>query len=313
MPERRDKILKYLRSLMSAVAIPLVLYVVVHNWSTFTLVFSAPAEVMTTIIGVSVLAMVANSLRMQMTCVLFDTRPTFAESFTVAAANSFYNVITPVKSGVAIKGMYLNAVHGMPWTRYFASLGVTQVLASIVSITMALGILLAFDAADHRFVLGVAGALTATIVLVVTYRERLQSVLASNRILAQLPAALASVSTKHRLLGLFAAAHVLYLLLITARLFLVFTIFVPTVEFWQILLIQAVLTATMFVSITPGNIGIQEGLVAVASAYLQIDPAVAVLASLSERAFLLLTALPIGGLCSISIMRKLGEKDRLQV
>lgn len=313
MSERRKKVLKYARLLMSAVAIPLVLYVVIRNWETFTLVFSTPAEAMIAIIGVSALAMAANSLRMQTACMLFDTRPTLAESFRVSAANSFYNIITPVKSGVAVKGMYLNAVHGMPWTRYFASLGVTQVLASITSVTMALGILLVFDAADVGFVLGVAGGLAAAILVVVTNGGRLQSMLANSRVLAQLPTALASVWTKHGLLGLFVAAHILYLLLITARLFLVFTIFVPTVEFWQILLIQAVLTATMFVSITPGNIGIQEGLVAVASAYLQIEPSVAVLASLSERAFLLLTALPIGGLCSISIMRQLGEKDRLQV
>lgn len=313
MHERGKKALKALRMLMSAVAIPLVIYVVIGNWSTFILVFRTPLDATATIIGVSALAMIANSLRMQTTCALFDTRPTLAESFRIAATNSFYNIITPVKSGVAVKGMYLNAVHGMPWTSYFASLGVTQVVASIISMLIALLILVAFDAAEIRIIFALAATIVVGILLVVSFRERLQSMIAGTRVLSQLPSALASVRSRHGLLTLFIATHILYLLLITTRLFLVFTIFVPSVEFWQILLIQAVLTATMFVSITPGNIGIQEGLVAVASAYLQIDPAVAVLASLSERAFLLLTALPIGGLCSISVMRKLGEKDRLQV
>jgi uncharacterized protein (TIRG00374 family) len=312
MHERGKQVLKFLRILLSAIAIPLVAYVVIRNWDTFTMVFRTPVDATLAIIGVSVLAMAANSLRMQTTCMLFDVRPTFVESFRVAAANSFYNIITPVKSGLAIKGMYLKTVHGMPWTDYFASLGVTQVIASIVSVTVALVILMAFDAADLGVVLAVAGLLALAVLLVMAFRDRIQSVFAGTRILGQLPSALASAGSRQGLIALFVVVHLLYLLMITARLYLVFLIFVPDVEFWQILLIQAVLTGTMFVSITPGNIGIQEGLVAVASAYLQIDPSIAVLASLSERAFLLVTALPIGGLCSVSVMRQLAANDCLR-
>lgn len=265
------------------------------------------------IVGVSLMAMFANSLRLMTICRLFDIRLTVHDSFLAASANSFYNIITPVKSGVAVKGIYLYSIHGMAWSKYFASLGITQILASATSISIAVVMLMAFDVADFRLVLGFALVIGAVAYFAWANLGRFQALLSKSKILANTLAAIGDLSNRNPVLILFVLSHIVYLALISTRLFLVFEIFVPEVEIWQVLLIQAALTATMFISITPGNIGIQEGFVAVASAYLSIDPSVAILASLSERAFLLLTALPVGAVCSITIMRRLGAKNRNQI
>ncbi len=310
MSERSAAILKVLRIGLSLVAFPLLAWIVWKNWDKFDVALETPWHLMLLIFSVSLLSMFANSLRLQIISRLFEIRLGVFEAFAVASANSFYNIITPMKGGIAVKGLYLNQVRGMKWTDYAGSLGITQMLATGTSSLIALIVLFAFDVVSVSLVAVLALTVVAFIALWIRFQSGLRDLLARSKYLAGLPDNFAALwASKPTLLG-FAAVHILFLACISIRLFLVFSIFVPEIQFWQVVLIQSVLTAALFISFTPGNIGIQEGMVAVAGAYLAIDPATAVLASLSERAFLLLTVLPIGGLCSMQIMGKLHGSAR---
>lgn len=310
MADRTFPLLRILRVTLSILAIPLLAWVVYRNWDKFLVVAETPLATFLWIGAVTLVSLVANSFRLRVAAALFDARLTLAEAFQVASSNTFFNIVTPLKGGIAVKGMYLHEVHGMSWPGYAGSLLVTQILASSLSIGLALIVLAVFDVVPLVIVLGVAVLTALLSVLVWRRRDSIQSRLLRNPRFDGAGDRIASILQNHPALLLFATAHIVFLLCITTRLFLVFTVFVPEIEFWQVLLIQSVLTGALFVSLTPGNIGVQEGLVAVAGTFLAIAPGSAVLASLAERAFVLLTALPVGGLCSIPVMRRIRDAAR---
>ncbi len=310
MADRTFPALKILRIALSILAVPLLAWVVFANWDKFAVIADTPVTTFFWIAVVTFVSLVANSLRLKIAAALFGARLTPIEAFSVGSSNAFFNIVTPMKGGIAVKGMYLHEVHEMSWPGYAGSLLFTQLLASTLSMTLALIVLAAFDVVPVG-VIAAAGILLAAVAWL-AWRKRgwLETRLLRSQYLDGATDRLANIARERPALLLFAAAHAVFLLCITTRLFLVFSVFVPDVEFWQVLLIQSVLTGALFVSLTPGNIGVQEGLVAVAGTFLAIEPASAVLASLSERAFVLLTVLPIGGLCSISVMRRIRDAAR---
>ena len=310
MSDRALPVLKVLRIALSILAVPLLAWVVYRNFDKFAVITQASVATFVSIIAVTLVSLLANSFRMRIAAALFDAKLGFAEAFKVASANTFYNIITPLKGGVTVKGMYLNQVHGMTWPNFGGSLIVTQLLASALSMALALVILGAFDVFPPAVIAAIA--VLAGLLVVITWRSRnwIGARLARYRHLDGAADRFATIARHRGALILFAVAHLVFLFCITTRLYLVFAIFVPEIQFWQVLLIQAVITGALFISLTPGNIGVQEGLVAAAGAFFAIEPASAVLASLAERGFMLLTVLPIGALCSIPVMRRIRDAAR---
>lgn len=310
MNPRVHNALRFFRILLTVIAFPLLLYVIASNVSTLKLALQADAAIIAIIVAVTAASVFVNGLKLASGCALFRVRLAPVEAFNVAISNAFYNIITPMKGGLAVKGMYLCQVREMTWQEFTASLAITQSLATVTSLSLAILVVLWFGIIDIGVSVLLAAGLLAVLVIAVRFRKSIAGQLMRNRFIARIAGPCLAALGQPRLLLRFTVWQILFLGLITLRLYFVFSIFVPEIELWQVLLIQSVITATLVISVTPANIGVQEGMVAIAATIFSIDPATAVVASLAERAFLLLIILPIGAVVSTMLMRKIDEATR---
>lgn len=310
MNPRVHTALRFFRIFLTVIAFPLLLYIIVSNVSTLTLAFQADAATIAVIIAITAASVFVNGLKLASGCALFRVRLAPVEAFNVAVSNAFYNIITPMKGGLAVKGMYLCQVREMSWQEYAASLAITQSLATATSLGLAILVVLWFRIVDYGVLAVLAVAALAVLLIAVRFRDSIAEQLMRRRFIATIAGPCLAALGQPRLLLRFTLWHILFLGLITLRLYFVFSIFVPEIELWQVLLIQSVITATLVISVTPANIGVQEGMVAIAATIFSIDPATAVVASLVERAFLLLIILPTGAVVSTMLMRKIDEATR---
>ena len=227
MADRTFALLKILRVMLSVLAVPLLAWVVYRNWDKFTVVAETPITTFLWIGAVTLVSLIANSFRLRVAAALFDAKLTPTEAFLVASTNTFFNVVTPMKGGIAVKGMYLHEVHGMSWPGYAGSLLVTQILASSLSIGLALIILAAFGVLPPFIVLSVAALCALLAILMWRQRDWIRTRLLRGRHFDGAGDRFASIARNRPALLLFAVAHIVFLLCITTRLFLVFTVFVP--------------------------------------------------------------------------------------
>jgi uncharacterized protein (TIRG00374 family) len=103
----------------------------------------------------------------------------------------------------------------------------------------------------------------------------------------------------------FSLLMVILIFLWGLRLYLCFMAIGEPVNFGQIMIIQTIISLSFVISMTPGNLGIKEGLTAFSANLVGISPTTALLASLIDRAVAILVVFGMGLVFSHILIREL--------
>ena len=220
-------------------------------------------------------------------------------AFWIGWVRTFSSLLLPL-SGIAAYAKLVRARVGISWSE-LASLTAPQFVLAVA----ALGIIgLAATASNFQRLgtsaLAIAGFFFVVIAAAIAAASsagwliRLLPEAVSTR-LARTSAALRTLARTPGLLAQVVVLHAIGIVLRGARLWFVFEVVGVTLDWPELLLMIAIAESTMLVNLTPGGLGIREGLVVGGAVLLQIGAPVAASAALIDRVltFALATLLAI--------------------
>lgn len=211
---------------------------------------------------------------------------TFNESIGLAAVNTLANQL-PFAGGLIAKGVYLKQRHQLAYTHF-------------LSATMALYVcFVAVDGAVALAVLGywtLAGSVKVPLVLVLGFSGMVASVTSlwlpvdalslpgkTGKRLMQLAEGWRMLSQNVYLVGAVTGFQVVVVLLFAARFWIAFHTLSQNVTYAQCLLFSSATVLTRLVNLTPGGLGVREGIVAAVASTLGFEPGVSAVAVSLDR------------------------------
>jgi len=271
------------------------------------------------LLGLSLVVVLTQGLCFAQVARIFDLRLSLREWLGLSALNTMANYTLPASGGAVLRAAYLRQRHGLPLTDYAALLASSQtvvfgcaagfglVMLMVRRLTSGVlegGLLLAFAAA---LTISVAASLVVPRAAGAGWLDRIPR-LAS--LLRRFGSGFERWPRRRLTAAGFGVWFLVTLILSGVRLDVAFSAIGTPVELERVLLIQAVISVFSIVSLTPGNLGIREGLAVLTANLLGIDAGLALLASLVDRAATLLVVFATGSLASHFLLRELSGRQR---
>jgi len=197
------------------------------------------------------------------------------EWFGLGVATNMLNLFTPLKGGAVVEAAYLRKKFRFPISLFgtflLASEAIFFTVAAILGLIVSALMYLSHQQVDLRLVALFALAFSLGVALLALSPSLLPR--RHNRLLAAIARALngwKSVRSNGHLLLCVTALGVLSIAVHAARTYLAYRALSVHVEFVPVLLLAITVQFTALVKITPGNLGIIEGAIAVTSSILGI-------------------------------------------
>lgn len=253
------------------------------------------------IAGAAVLVVAAQSFQFSAAAIIHACALPVRESVALTAANIMANYYLPVRGGMIVRAAYMKRVYRLPLSEYAALsvlvTGLSIVVAALLGNAGLALLVVSNGSVEVRAVVifvGLGAAALGGIALATALSGRISS-----------EGKLAGVSRGFRsgailwfhsgprlykflgwTIALFAAQAL--------RLWLSFAVVGITADLGSMLTIQAMAAVAFVLALTPGNVGLKEGAIVFAASILGIDPELALLASLIDRAVSLLVTFIVG-------------------
>ncbi|MCZ7533575.1 MAG: flippase-like domain-containing protein [Acidimicrobiia bacterium] len=230
-----------------------------------------------------------------------DTEMGMVEATGLTAVNTMANYYIPAGGGPVVRGVYMNAVHDMAASAYVvltvATVATGLGVAAIAG--LAASIALSFTDADVGWEVfaafaGVVVLLGAAMLFALAGGRIFARFDRISRFVGQLAVVVALWRSKPRAAVLLVVWTTVVLVTQATRLFVAFDAVGAPVDVLEMVLIGSLVSISFVISLTPGNLGIKEGVTVVAAAIVGVEANVALIASLVDRGAALIVTFIIG-------------------
>jgi uncharacterized membrane protein YbhN (UPF0104 family) len=237
------------------------------------------------------------------------------EAFGLSAAGTWLNMILPLQGGAAGRALYLKRRHGVAYSHFVAVQGATYTLFFLIGglAGMGLWLLLSSRGMDlSPLLLYLCVALTGGMGLLLIMP--LPKWAPQNRFARMLASAMEGwqVLKRPRVAAKVGGLLTLNFLLAALRLGVAFSALGQNVSPSGILFVAVLVSLSQVVRLTPGNLGIREGVTGAMAEVVGSGFGAGVLASGLIRVVTLLVAVALGPLASSWLGRQLVENDRAE-
>lgn len=253
------------------------------------------------IVVAGVVAIAMQSLQFKAAVAIHRYTIPMKESVPLTATNTMANYYLPARGGMVVRAAYMKRVHQFPLPEYAA----LSVLLTVWSILVAallgiLGLAAIYGSngtASTRVLIGLSGVGVAAVgatALAVGVSTKIPTAGRFAEVASGFRSGISLwFKSKPRLIK-FIAYTVLLFAAQALRLWFSFKAIGVHVDIGSMLVIQAMAAVAFVLALTPGNIGIKEGAIVLGAGVLGIDPDLALLASLIDRAAAMLVTFAIG-------------------
>ncbi len=254
-------------------------------------------------------ALVAQAKQFQTALTVSNIEIGTVEATGLTAVNTMANYYLPVRGGTVVRAGYMVSVHGMSVSSYVVLTMVTVVTGLVVATTAGLAatVLLNVDDSGLGVLVPFLGALLLVGAVVGVSFVGSRSITGSSR-LSRIVASLTSAAAVWRtnpVAGLRLVMWTVVVLMVqVARLFVAFSSVGADVGVIEMVLIGSLVSMSFVVSITPGNLGIKEGVTALAGALVGVTSGVALLGSLVDRGAALVVTFAVGAVSIGPLIRR---------
>lgn len=266
----------------------------------------------TGLIILSVLIMIMLGLIFKHLISMFGLNLSIREWLGLTSVNTMCNYYLPTQGGLIVRGAYLKRQYNFPFSRYASLVMISQLLMIGVIATFGMFFLIInIDILNENtfplfFLFGIV-----LIITLLSPQIMLTLAIKSKRFgkikpfLQQFIKGL-EIWRQHRVEKMYLSLlMVIVIFLWGFKLYICFMAIGEPVNFGQIMIIQTLINFSLVISITPGNLGIKEGITAFSANLFGISPTTALLASLVDRAIAVLVVFSMGMVFSHILIREL--------
>lgn len=234
---------------------------------------------------------------------IFDIRLKVAEWFGLTMVNSMINYYMPARAGIIARAYYLKNRYGFSYSSYLCLLAGSYIIIYLISSFMALGITVLYYLSSRVFLntifyIAMILVIITIISFIIVLKIKPEKInICSQRFSAILRNAISGFSYFHSNLKSVLIVTVLYIIFIIAsalRLYWAFRILDIQPDFMVIIIIQSLVVFSMFISITPGNLFLKEGIIGLLATTSSITLPEALLAASIDRLISILVVFVFG-------------------
>ena len=238
----------------------------------------------------------------------FNVRIGVYEAWLLSMATRFGNLFLPFRGGAGVRAVYLKRVHGLSYTHFLAGLAGTLIGTLLVSTIISLGGLIWLAAAGSPGMaplIGVLASMAALLILLTVRPPHLRNPRRGlTRAISRVLSGWQTICRNRRAITVLLLMNVAHVLTLSA----IYAVVLKDVDAdmpWSILLVIVALgnVNAAFV-ITPGNVGVYEGLMAVIGRLVGVAPATILGVVLVWRALDTALVLLVGWVCSSLLTRR---------
>jgi len=266
----------------------------------------------------SYLVIFVNAWRFRYLCKIFDISLTFTEWFGLTVCTTMYNYFTPASGGAVARAVYLKKKHDLSYSEYASLWASIYWVIFFISSTIAIVLGVVLYSPETKYYLLII--IFSSVLLLGTIASGLIALFFDlSRI--PLPGArlcnMASIFSrgiarfkKNRSILLLVCIFCLgFIFLSAVKLYWAFESLGISVSLSKVILIQTFMSISLVISITPGNLGIREGIVGVFSGILGISVEQAIFGALLDRVVSLAVVFFLGFIYSRLLLNDVSEEE----
>ena len=254
-----------------------------------------------------------NALLFRNNIKIFGLDLPFLEWFGLTITNTMYNYLLPARGGLAIRAVYLKKCYDFNYSHYISfTAGVfllNLIIASFIAIISSIYLLLTNKL---QSLLILVAALSVFVILLIAvfiiFRIDSGTLRHENRITSVLKKISSGINQfqhhKTKIIIL-AIIQTIFIFSLSLRLYVAYQIIGIQVDFIILILINSFVAFSMIISITPGNLGIKEGLIGISSSLLLISTETAILGAIIDRVMAILIIFSFGLIYSNKLLKKM--------
>tara|TARA_Y100000310_G_scaffold239808_1_gene243542 strand:+ start:5042 stop:5959 length:918 start_codon:yes stop_codon:yes gene_type:complete len=254
----------------------------------------------------SLLTIFVNGLRVKLFGGYYNINLKVNEWFGLSAITTMGNHLTPFRTGVAARALYLKKVHKFPYTSFLTTMAASYILRFFIyglfGIVLSLIILrdyIFFNILFSALVLITIFPFIVFLIFPIFKKTKNNFINKIIKILNEWNV----MRKNYRFLFKIVLLDISILLIRAFRLFFAFKAFSFDVPFILILLISVFSMLSVFISLTPAGLGIVEGIVAFSSEVVGIGFVGGVYASVLDRIIAVIIIFILGPIFSYRLMR----------
>lgn len=270
------------------------------------------------LIGIALLPVSTNALLFRNNISIFKINLPFIEWFGLTVSNTMYNYLLPARGGIALRGMYLKNEYNLPYSKYLTFISGTYILnllnaALLASIS---SLILIFFGILNKYIFFYLSLLSFIIIflaIIFLYKFNPDKIPAKNKILKFVKNSAHSI--KHfknnpNKIKKLVVLQITFIFALSLRLFFVFYVLNIHTNYFIIVFINSLVVFSMIFSITPGNIGIKEGIIGLSSSLLNISFDKAVMVALIDRFVAIIIVFAVGLFFSNKLLSDMDNQNK---
>lgn len=251
---------------------------------------------------VSIISFIILSKNFDYLMKFFNLKMPFTEYFGLTMANTMFNYYMPAKGGILVRAYYLKKKYNFEYSKYISMMGGNYYINSLIAILISLVLLLTIYVLFGNFYknLFIISTSIATILLVIYFAILTFSKFSfkknnkfTNFFNSVVQGLLIFNKNKKGLLYIF-ITQFLFIIFQSLRLYFSFLAIGIESNFLYVMIVQTLVVFSLVFSLTPGNIGIKEGIIGFLSSMLGVSMPDAILAATLDRAVAMIITFSLG-------------------
>ena len=230
----------------------------------------------------------------------FNKKIPILDMFAITSISTMYNYILPASGGMAIRGVLLKKKFNISWGAVAAVMGAYHIacyvgMTILLLVTATLVYSMGYLSNEIYIVVLSFFALLA-IGVVVVYKLNLRFP-PKNKLLTflnQMIEGVHQLKKEYKRHYRTIAYQIIVVLISSIKLYLCFEFLEIPVSSWKIFLVQSFIVLSLVFSLTPGNIGIQEGILIAFSGFLDLPPESLLIGGILDRVTNVIAVLLLG-------------------
>ena len=262
---------------------------VVGHWEQIRATLTLSPWHMAALVPLTIISTLVTGWTNQMLAAHLGAVLTFRQWASLSFASTLMNYILPLRAGMALRAGYFKRRHNFPLSLFTSTFLVASLMTLLANATIGLGALGWTWATRGLFswaTLAVFAAVVLGCLALLYLAPRSKGDVDRKGFagaLVRIHQGSDSLRHSHRLMGRLAAQCVLTSFLYSFRMQIAFAAVGHTVGFAGCLLIGALVSVSMFISLTPGSLGIREAAILFASLAVGVPPEASLMAGALDR------------------------------
>jgi uncharacterized protein (TIRG00374 family) len=293
---------RYLRFILTLIVLAVFGVYFITNTDKFRPLLDVNPYLLIIVALLNIMAIFGNGLFTKLILRPFDKYIPMLESFYVSLISSVGNFFAPVGAGFGFRAIYLKKKHGLPYNEYISTLAGNYIIVFLVSSLAGMGALFALRGEADRTYVVLLAAFAALFVVSLALSIVKRPISAESkwrntffksllRSLHKVTHGWSHIASHGRLMVQLIGLTTFNLLLMMSINWLIINSLGFDIGFAQLVLFSVLGSLSLFINITPANIGVKEAVYIFSSTVIGFSLEQILLIALIDRGVLFLTLL----------------------